>query len=454
MKRLVLFALCLAFAFGFACAPAAAGISEDASAQPAGTAATTEPAPEPTPEPTAEPTPEPLGLAPADLFKEGYNLFFSETFPKGYTVYGARFDSADAAKGVADRYALYLTAEGDRSEITRYCAGLLGVTNETALTGYADSMANDGYAEIAGVYAGSPAYAWLKQTSAGYEFDQCTEVEGCRVELSVDVGAGQQLKRYQDLVLANYNAAMLGDFADWLGGDAIRRDMLCIFVNAQKPDKTEVYIASKVSDAAALEAEMAAALAPNWHDEGNHSMGITYGRIESGYRFDTENNIVLLTQNPNDNSAPAKDFALSDVSLTKLGFQFFPQDGLSIYEEKENNFELAIARPEWHRTAENWNLEYLDSMNGCNLGFWFYEEDGSFHISADKGGISAACDYSVADNTFNEGYPDSETQLSVFGSAIGSEEGDIRAEFFALLNKAVQQRFGMDWQTLYTLPVW
>lgn len=447
MKRLVLFTLCLVCTFGFACAPAAAGISEDASAQPAGTAATTE---APAPEPAATPVPVPLGTAPIDLLGEGYNPFYAEVFPAGYSVYGARFDSANVAKGLPDCYVLYLTAGGDPAQITRYFAQLLGVTDEAAISGYTDAIANEGFAEVSGTYAQSPAKAALKQTVASEDYDQCMDVDGCRVELSLNVSGDQ----YGELVLANYNTAALGSLADRLGDETILRDMIGIYVNAQKPNKTEVYLAAAVSDAAALEAEMAQALSPNWHDEENHSMGITYGRIESGYRFNTESNLVYLTLALNDNSTPAKEFALSDVSLTKLGFQFFPQDGLSIYEEKENNFELAIARPEWHRTAENWNLEYLDSMNGCNLGFWFYEESGSFHISADKGDISAACDYSVADNTFSEGYPDSETQLSVFSSATGSEEGDVCAEFFALLNKAVQQRFGMTWQELYALPVW
>lgn len=447
MKRLARIALCFFLSFAFACAPAASTSSAPS------TEATETPMATATPAPTAEPAPEPLGMAPADLLGTGYNLFFDVAFPAGYTVYGARFDSAQPNKGRGDLFMLNLTAEGDRLEIVRYCAELLGVTDKATLTAYADSMTNDGFADITGTYAGATAYAWLKQTDAGYESDQIPDVGGCRVELAVDL-TSEQAEQYRALVLANYSTAMLGDLADRFGEDTIRRDMLCIFVNALKLDKTEVYVSHEVQDAAGLFTEMTEKLQTSWFDEAYANMGIDYAMQRVKYSFNLESNIVNAQLSPNDNTTPAGEFKLSDVSLTKFGFQHFPQDGLAIYKEDQNHLEIAISKPEWHRTAEDWNFEFLGESNGYPIGMWYKEATETFLVTASKGDTSVGCNYDVATETFDDGWTEMELMQSIFRGATGSDKEDARAEFFALLNEATQQRFGMTWQELYALPVW
>jgi len=445
MKRLLCIVSCTILLLSFACAPATA--STGGKPTPVATAAATS---APTPEPTAEP----LGFAPVDLLGKGYNLFFDVVFPEGYTVYGAYFDSAQPKKGRNDLFALNLTAEGDRLEIVRYCAELLGVTDEATLTGYADSMTNDGFAEIIGTYAGATAHAWLKQSEAGFEFDQCTEVNGCRIELAVDV-TSEQAEQYRALVLANYSTAMLGDFADRFGEDTIRRDRLSIFVNVQKPDKTEVYVSHEGKDAAALLASITETLQTSWYDEATASLGIDYAMQKAKYSFDTTNNVVHVEFSPNDNTVPAGEFKLSDVSLSKLGFQYFPQDGLAIYKEDQNHLEIAISKPEWHRTAEDWNFEFLGESNGCSLYMIYTEATGLFHVAVNKGDDGASAEFNVPKNEFqSDVYPDEETQKRIFSEAAGITEGDHREAVFALLTDLIQDRFGMTWQELYALPVW
>lgn len=447
MKRLARIALCFLLLFAFACAPAAS-----ISTAPA-TEATGAPVATATQAPTPEPALGPLGMAPIDLLGTGYNLFLDVAFPAGYTVYGARFDSAQPNKGRGDLFMVNLTAEGDCLEIVRYCAKLLGVTDEATLTAYADSMTNDGFAEIIGTYAGKTAYAWLKQTDAGYESDQITDVDGCRVELAADV-TGEQAEQYRTLVLANYSTAMLGDFADRLGENTIRRDMLGILVNAQKPDRTEVYVSHEVQDAAGLFAEMTEKLQTSWFDEATASMGIDYAMQRVKYSFHVESNIVNAQLSPNDNTTPAGEFKLSDVSLTRFGFQHFPQDGLAIYKEDQNHLEIAIAKPDWGH-VEDWNFEFLGESNGCSLGMWYSEATGLFNVGVNKGGEDATAEYVVAENAFtSDVYPDEETQKRLFSEAAGITEGDYSAAVFALFEQAVQERFGMTWQELYALPVW
>ncbi|MCE5188947.1 MAG: hypothetical protein LLF75_07170 [Eubacteriales bacterium] len=448
MKRLVKTVISFLMIFAFACAPAATGANTDSTAEATEAAAVTA-----TPAPTTEPAPEPLGMAPIDLLGKGYNLFFDVVFPAGYTVYGAFFDSAQPKKGRNDLFALNLTAEGDRLEITRYCAELLGVTDEAMLAAYADAMTNDGYADITGTYAGKTAYAWLKQTDAGYESDQITDVEGCRIELAVDV-TSEQAEQYRALVLANYSTAMLGDFADRFGEDTIRRDMLSIFVNVQKPDKTEVYVSHEVKDAVALLTEMTGTLQTSWYDEDTASFGLDYAMQRVKYSFDKENNIANVALSPNNNSAPAGKFKKSAVSFTSLGFTSYPNDGLCIYKEDQNHLEIAIAKPGWGH-VEDWNFEFLGESNGCSLYMVYAEATGLFHIAVNKGDEGASAEYIVAENAFaSDVYPDEETQKRLFSEAAGITEGDYRAAVFALFTDLVQDRFGMTWQELYALPIW
>ena len=442
MKHFVCVALCLLFALGFACAPATAS---NGNASASETAANT-------PEPTAEP--EPLGVAPIDLLGKGYNLFIEEAFPAGYIVYGAYFNHAGSSEGSGGHFVLCLTAEGNRADIVRYCAGLLGVTDEAALAGAIDSMTNDMVAEISGTYAGSSSIATLKGTSADQTFDECEEVDGCRVELSIDVSS-EQASRYEKLILANENSLMLGNYADQLNASVMRQDMHFLFVNIVKPQNTMIGVVYSTDDPLGIASDMAHALDSTWYDERTGMMGLSYGPQNANLYPDYQQNVIMVVLYPNDNSIPASEYRMSEVSLTKLGFQYFPEDGLAIYKEDQNHLEIAISKPGWHRTAEDWNFEFLGESNGYSLYMIYTEATGLFYISVTKGNEDASAEYAVAENAFTSNiYPDEETQKRLFSEAAGITEGDHHEAVFALLINLVQDRFGMTWQELYTLPVW
>ncbi len=447
MKRILCIASCAMVLFAFACAPATTGVVTSAAPEPTAAATTA------TPEPTPEPAPEPLGLAPIDLLGKGYNPFYDVAFPAGYTVYGARFDSGVPGKGTKDFYAIFLTAEGNPADIAKTCAGMLGVTDEAQLAAYVESLDKDGFLQIEGTFAGGFANAGMKKTSAGGDFDQCTEVDGCRVEIGVDANP-DLAEQYRALALANYSTAMLGDLAAQLGDETISQDQVSILVNTQRPDKTTVYLTHTVKDAAALLSSITGTLKTSWYDEANASFAIDYAMQRVKYSFDTANNVVRVEFSPNDNSMPAKSFQKSAVSFTSLGFASFPNDGLCIYKEDQNHLEIAIAKPGWGHN-EDWNFEFLGESNGCSLGMWYTEATGLFHVSVNKGDDGAAAEFNVAKNAFeSDVYPDEETQTRLFREAAGISEGDHRAAVFALFEQAISDRFDMTWQELYALPVW
>ena len=446
MKRILCLVGCAILLFSFACAPAAT--SAVVSATPEATAVATA-----TPEPTPEPTSNPLGLAPYDLLEMGYNPFFDMQFTSGYTIYGARFDSGIPGKGTKDSYAILLTAEGDPREILEFCAATLSVTDEAQIAAYTDALEKEGFVQFNGTFVGSPASVGIKKTSAGADFDQCTEVDGCRVEFGAEVSP-DSVEQYRTLALANYSTAALGELAAQMGDDTIQRDQVSILVNTEKPDKTTIYVSHTVKDAAALLSAITGTLQTSWYDEATASLGIDYAMQKVKYSFDTANNEVHVEFSPNDNSTPAKEFQKSAVSFTSLGFASYPNDGLCIYKEDQNHLEIAIAKPDWGHN-EDWNFEFLGESNGCSLGMWYTEATGLFHVTVNKGNDGATAEFNVPKNEFqSDVYPDEETQTRLFREASGITEGDHRAAVFALFEQAIQDRFGMTWQELYALPVW
>lgn len=446
MKRLISLILCAILLLGLACAPEPAGTGDTAA--PVATAVAA--APEPTPEPTAGP----LGLAPVDLLGKAYNPFYDVAFPAGYTVFGAQFNSADSHTGAKDTYLLDLTAQGNPADIAKACAGILGVTDEAQLSTYAASVEKDGFASIDGTFAGSPANVVMKKTSAGTDFDQCIEVDGCRVEFAVEIDA-DSAKNCCALVLANYSTAALGDLAEQMGDDTIHQDQLSIFVNTQKPEKTTVYIYHSVKDAAALFSSAKETLQINWFDEEYSSVGLQYGRQNLSYTFNQENNVVQVNLSPNDNATPAGQYRLSEKSLTKLGFQYDQNAKLCIFEDKSKQMQIAVSKPEWQRTEEDWNLMYyLGEYNGYGVYITYREAKQAFTVMVSQGDTQTGCDYIPETNTFSQGWPADDMMQEFFQGAMGTGEGDAREGVFALFTKELQDRFGMTWQELYALPVW
>ena len=442
MRRLIWIACCAVFLLGLACAPVAAGIGSDSATATAATSP---------PEPTAEPGP--LGLAPIDLLGKGYNPFAGEALPAGYTVYGAYFNTAGSSDAAGGHFVLCLTAEGNRDDVIRSCAGLLGISDRTTIDGAIESMTNEKVAEMTGVYAGNPVVATLKGTSADETFDECEEVDGCRMELSMDVD-DEQASLYQKLILANENSAMLGQYAEQLNAKAIRPDMQFVFVNVQKPQNTVIGLVYATENPLELASKMAHSLDSTWYDERSGMFGLAYGPQYASLYPDYSQNVIEVALHPCDNSTPASDFRMSEISFVKLGFESFPNDGLCIYKGDQSVQEIAIAKPDWGNN-EDWNFEFLGESNGCSIGMWYTEATGLFHISVNKGSEGATAEFNVAENAFqSDVYPDEETQTRLFREAAGISEGDHRTAVFALFEQTVQDRFGMTWQELYALPIW
>ncbi|HML69648.1 MAG TPA: hypothetical protein PKA81_14805 [Clostridia bacterium] len=404
-------------------------------------------------QPTPKTTPEPLGTAPQELFLRGYNLFSDVAFPAGFTVFAARYDTAQPEKGLNDHFALYLTAEGDRAEISRFCAGLLGITDEARLTEIAGTMEREVAQQIDGTFGGAKAYAQLKQTKPGVETDQTTDVEGCRIELSVEVSAAQA-QAYQAMIHANNNRAVFGALADRLSDDFIQKDKLSIYVNAQRPELTEVSIAYRVLDAKALEAELAQALKLDWHDEQGANMGVTYGRIRYKLSFDAGSNTVYETLSPNDNTSPAGEYVQTGKSLMAFGFQYDKTLGTYVYDDKKANIRFEVVRAKDGETRPDWSLLFICQPNGYNVGIWYFVDDQQLLLQTDYKDRSAKFYFDLTSGTYLEPWPNDTEIDELFSEAFEGCQGDVRKAAIERMTKEAQDRFGITWQELSGIPLW
>jgi hypothetical protein len=60
----------------------------------------------------------------------------------------------------------------------------------------------------------------------------------------------------------------------------------------------------------------------------------------------------------------------------------------------------------------------------------------------------------VDTQTFDDFWPSEEMVLENLTKALGKTDGDVRLAAVERMATEVQNRFGVDWQALYALPVW
>jgi hypothetical protein len=67
--------------------------------------------------------------------------------------------------------------------------------------------------------------------------------------------------------------------------------------------------------------------------------------------------------------------------------------------------------------ADNWNIEYLDEVNGYVLRITYNADENKYHITADKKTKGSAFDYLPATKEYTGQYPDEDTVKRMFGDA-------------------------------------
>ena len=156
---------------------------------------------------------------------------------------------------------------------------------------------------------------------------------------------------------------------------------------------------------------------------------------------------------PRESEAPPEQPAASENSLIGLGFGFDDAGTCGVYEQHEPHYmNVAIHRPEWGEFADDWNIEYLDQLNGYGLRITYHLSENKYHITLDKGNEGAAFDYFPATGKYTDEYPDLDTVKRMFNAAFGTQGDGFYTKPLACFEKLVQARFGMSVDELYALP--
>lgn len=137
----------------------------------------------------------------------------------------------------------------------------------------------------------------------------------------------------------------------------------------------------------------------------------------------------------------------------KFGFGFDDAGVCGVYSQKKPyDIEVAIHRPEWGESNEDWNILYSDQYNGYGLLITYYIEEGRYHIHLVKDNENAGFDYFPAKNGYTGQNPDKDTVYRMFNDAFGTEGVGFYDKPMACFEQLVQERFGMSIEELYALP--
>lgn len=145
--------------------------------------------------------------------------------------------------------------------------------------------------------------------------------------------------------------------------------------------------------------------------------------------------------------------AASENSLIGLGFGFDDAGTCGVYEQHEPHYmSVAIHRPEWGEWNSDWNIEFMDEVNGYSLRITYHADEGKYHISVDKNNAGAAFDYFPATGKYTGEYPDLDTVKRMFNAAFGTQGDGFYGKPLAYFEQLAQERFGMSVDKLYALP--
>lgn len=401
-------------------------------------------------EPTNEITPEEKLLAPIALLGKEFNPFYEVTFPNGYEPYAAIFDPGDQEKTGKPNYVLFLTAKGDPVEIVKFVSHLAGFDDENNINSNVGGMNKEGYCTIDGTSNGKGMniICQVKKTKEGGNYEECNDVDGCRLALTAFIDNGK-LPQYEGLIKDNYNINIPGDLADYFA-KTLLIDKCSITVNKQNPKFTSIYAVHQVEGSAALLKSMAAILKYDWYDDNGNSMGITYGRIYSDIKANVENNTIVIKQALNNADTASRDY-VEPVTLSSLGFSYSDKDALCIYEDKQNGYRIAIHKPEWGQREDKWNIEFFHSVNSYNLVVWYIESEKRYTVQVDKGNSIAKYQYYMSENRYGDEYPNQETIQELFKKVFGDSGAYQYQEAIDMLNKYFKDTFGMTLEKLYAL---
>ncbi len=401
------------------------------------------PAPVETAAPT--PTPEPAPYTPMDLFGIEFNPYAEMQLPDIFTILSASFSKGSEKMEGKSPFLLSISAEGNMYAAVAYMADVSGLSEQEKNDRF-DEYSKNGFSEFS-AKDGSIVTIWQQKPH-----DEKHENGACRIELKYYV-PDKDLEKYTDLIRDNYNMSALASVKDLFN---IETDFTeCSIEVVLQKNEANVAVQYYVDDADLIQqrvAEITTDGLRDWH--GLPSAVIPYGLINNTLIFDSRGGAaILVLQSSNELNSPLSDYVEPEFSLTKFGFGFDDAGTCGVYEQHEPHYmNVAIHRPEWGSFNEDWNIEYLDQVNGYGLRITYLLSEDKYHISIDSNTEGAAFDYFPATKEYTGQYPDPDTLTRMFNDAFGTQGEDFYDKPLAYFEQLVQERFGMSVDELYALP--
>ena len=396
------------------------------------------------PTPVTPNEPEVLAYVPQDIFNRVFNPYGDVAFPENYKIFYAHITVGVEKHEGKSFFKLGMTASGDTNESIIFIANLAEISEDEASKCKSDYNAG-GFCEF--INKDGTIFT-IRKTNAND--DRYEYVDGCLIEITTTVD-DENIEELRRLTQNNYNERAISVLVDHLSAKPEWNSFeFGVFLHKQQA-QTSVLL--KTSDVENIEDYVENNSEYDWYDNDNHRMQITYGQMINEITFDIDGEAIYVTQSSDVFDSALSEYEAPAVSLTKLGFGF-NQDGVcGVYQEHEPHYmNVAVHRPEWGEFNEDWNLEYLDEINGYGLRITYNLAIDQYHIMVDKKGTSAGFDYLPSTNTYFGEYPDIDTVKKSFNEAFGTQDTEFYDKPMAQFETVVLDRFGLTLDELYALP--
>lgn len=395
--------------------------------------------------PIPAPTPEMEFFVPEDIFSSELNPYGDVVFPDNFSVYGASFNMGVEKIGGKPHYVLSMTAEDETDESVIFLANLAGQNEETA-SKYVEDFKSNKFCEFLSA-EGSETFT-VRKTDPND--DRYSYVDGCHIDITVNLDDEEAL-RYIQLVGDNFNVNALALLDDYFDTTPMYEE--CVMTLNLHKNEVTVDMRYDIDNFDIVEANIIENINSNWYDANTHKMGLSYGIMNIELVFDAVGSNIYIRETTDDFKTAMSAYIEPEFSLAKMGFGFDKEGLCGVYEQHQPHYtSVAIHRPEWGEFDCDWNIEFMDEVNGYFLRITYHQEEDKYHITSEKDNKGAAYDYYPAENKYTGEYPDYDTVKQIFNNTCGTEGDDFYDEPLSYFEQLVYGNFGMGIGEIYMLP--
>ena len=382
---------------------------------------------------------------PKDMLSSPFNPYGDMEIPDIFHIFGATFSNgADKLSGKAI-YTLHMTAEGNMFAAVAYHADVVGLEEDEKIQRINEFL-NEGFCQFEGI---DGTIVTIRKTNP--DDNRYAYKEGCLIEVEFPL-EDDEIERYTNLAKDNFNLNAIDSVSRYLGSTSDWNR--CDFIINNHLNEAIVSVAYNINDLEEVQSSITKNVEMDWYDKQSGSIGMSYGIINTKFEFDYDGGIVYVSQISNELGSPLSEYTEPEISLTKLGFGFDDDKICGVYESREPHYmNVAIHRPEWGDFPEDWNLEYLDEVNGYVIRITYHADEDKFHITSEKNNLKGCFEYIPKTKEYLGEYPDKETVAKVFNGTFDTQGDGFYEKPMLQFQQILETHFGLSMEELYAMPI-